>query len=92
LVGNKDDLYEHEEVKNDEGMELAKEIKAIYHRTSAKNANGGGIDELFKNIGKKFLNPNSEIDSNLTKEELKHKGEKIMRDKIKNNQKKKNCC
>ena len=73
-------------------MELAKELKAIYHRTSAKNANGGGIDELFKNIGKIFLNPDSEIESNMTKEELKNRGEKIMRDKIKHNQKKKNCC
>ena len=91
LVGNKNDMYQFEEVKNDEGLALAKELNAIYHRTSAKEASGG-IDELFKSIGKKFLDPNSEITSNMTKEELKNKGEKIMRDKIRNNQKKKNCC
>ena len=84
-------MYQFEEVTNDEGLVLAKELKSIYHRTSAKEASGG-IDELFKRIGKKFLDPNSEITSNMTKEELKSKGEKIMRDKIKNNQKKKICC
>ena len=91
MVGNKNDMYQFEEVTNDEGLVLAKELKSIYHRTSAKEASGG-IDELFKRIGKKFLDPNSEITSNMMKEELKSKREKIMRDKIKNNQKKKNCC
>ena len=86
-------MYQYEEVKNEEGLALAKELNSIYKRTSAKETSGGGIDELFKEIGKKFLDPNSEITSNMTKEELKNKGEKIMRDKIKNNnQKKKNCC
>ena len=84
-------MYQFEEVTNNERLVLAKELKSIYHRTSAKEASGG-IDELFKSIGKKFLDPNSEITSNMTKEELKSKGEKIMRDQIKNNQKKKNCC
>ena len=91
MVGNKNDMYQFEEVTNNERLVLAKELKSIYHRTSAKEASGG-INELFKSIGKKFLDPNSEITSNMTKEELKSKGEKIMRDKIKNNQKKKNCC
>ena len=91
MVGNKNDMYQFEEVTNNERLVLAKELKSIYHRTSAKEASGG-IDELFKSIGKKFLDPNSEITSNMTKEELKSKGEKIMRDKIKNNQKKKICC
>ena len=75
-------------------MALAKELNAIFHRTSAKDK-AGGIDELFKNIGKKFLDPESEITSNMTKDELKRKGEKILRAKIKNNdnnQKKKKCC
>ena len=91
MVRNKNDMYQFEEVTNDEGLVLAKELKSIYHRTSAKEASGG-IDELFKSIGKKFLDPNSEITSNMMKEELKSKREKIMRDKIKNNQKKKICC
>ena len=85
-------MYQSEEVKNEEGLALAKELNCIYQRTSAKENTGGGIDELFKNIGKKFLNPDSEITSNMTKEELKSKGEKLMREKIKSNQKKKSCC
>ena len=84
-------MYQYEEVTNDEGLALAKEINSIYQKTSAKEASGG-IDELFKNIGKKFLHPESEITSNMTKEELKSRGEKIMRDKIKNNKNKKSCC
>ena len=82
LVGNKD-LYQHEEVSNKEGIELAKQIKAIYQRTSAKEESGG-IDELFKNIGRKVLDPNVEINTNLTKEERKNRGDKLMREQIKN--------
>ena len=83
-------MYQYQEVTNDEGLALAKEINAIFKITSAKNS--VGIDELFKNIGTKFLDPESENISNMTKEELKNRGEKIMREKIKNNQKQKKCC
>ena len=54
LVGNKEDLYLEEEVTEEEGLELAKEIKAIYQRTSAKEESGG-IDILFEKIVKRFL-------------------------------------
>ena len=91
MVGNKDDMYQYEEVKNEEGLSLAKELNSIYQRTSAKETSGG-IDELFNQIGKKFLDPKSDITSNLTKEELKSRGEKIMRDNIKNKNNKKKCC
>ena len=83
-------MYEYQEVTNDEGLSLAKEINAIYQITSAKASSG--IDELFKNVGKKFLDPEYENTSTMTKEEMKNRGEKIMREKIKNNQKKKKCC
>ena len=85
-------MYQMEEITNDEGLAFAKELNAIYKRTSAKVAQGGGIDDLFKVIGKQFLHPENEITSNMTKEELKSKGEKLRRDKIKNEQKRKNCC
>jgi hypothetical protein len=84
-------MYQYEEVKNQEGLSLAKELNSIYQRTSAKETSGG-IDELFNNIGKKFLDPKSDITSNLTKEEIKSRGEKIMRDNIKNKNNKKKCC
>ena len=84
-------MYQFEEVTNDEGLALAKELNAIYKRTSAKEQ-GGGIDDLFKIIGKKFLHPESEITSNMTNEELKKRGEKLKRQEIKGEQKKGRCC
>ena len=89
LVGNKNDMYEFEEITNDEGIAFAKELNSIYKRTSAKQ--GEGIDDLFKIIGKQVLHPETEITSNMTKEELKKHGDKLKREKIKNEQKK-NCC
>ena len=92
LVGNKDDMYQLEEVTYDEGLAFAKELNAIYKRTSAKSTQGGGIDDLFKMIGKQFLHPENEITSNMTKEELKNRGMQLKREKIKNGQKKGKCC
>ena len=97
LAGNKSDLYLEEQVNDNEGKNLAKNINAIYLRTSAKL--NSSIDELFNNIGNKYLNPEMEIISNLTKEEMIQKSEQSRRDKIRikndinnNNRKKKKCC
>ena len=95
LAGNKSDKYTEAEVSEEEGKSLAKEIKAIYMRTSAKL--NSCIDELFNKIGNKFLNPKTEITSNLTNEEMIQKNEQMIRDKIRidnNNKKKKKkkCC
>ena len=90
MAGNKTDNYIDEEVSDDEGKTLAKEMNALYMRTSAKSNNS--IDEMFYSIGKKFLNPNSEINSNLTKEEIKQKTEKLRRSQLKKKTRKKNCC
>ena len=89
IAANKSDMYEFEEVPEEEGMALAKKINAIFQSTSAKEKNGS-IDQLFTNLGMKFLHPNMENNTNLTKEKLKNKGQKL------NNQKggknKKGCC
>ena len=97
LAGNKSDLYLNEQVNDEEGKALAKKHNAIYLRTSAKL--NSSIDEVFNNIGNKYLNPDMEITSNLTKEEMIQKSEKLRRDKIKlennnnnNNNNKKKCC
>ena len=55
IVGNKSDLYEYEEVSEDEAKEFAKSIKAIYQQTSA--CNGSGVNELFDKIGNKIIKP-----------------------------------
>ena len=95
MVGNKDDLYEDQEVSFYEGLDLAKEINAIYLRTSAKNESGG-IDELFEKIGKKLLDPNIVINNNISKEkkqirEKKKISEKKIKETIKTGNKK-GCC
>ena len=97
LAGNKSDLYLEEQVNDNEGKNLAKNINAIYLRTSAKL--NSSIDELFNSIGNKYLNPEMEIISNLTKEEMIQKSEQSRRDKIRikndinnNNRSKKKCC
>lgn len=80
----------NEKVTDKEGKDLAKEINSLYMRTSAKL--NTSIDALFYNIGQKMLNPDSEIANNLTKEEMIQKTEKLRREQIKNNTKKKGCC
>ena len=93
IAGNKCDNYANETVNDNEGKALAKEINAIYMRTSAKL--NSSIDELFNSIGNKFLNPDFEIKSNLTKEELREKSEELRREQIKlnnKNKKRKKCC
>ena len=72
IAANKSDMYEFEEVPEEEGMALAKQINAIFQTTTAKDKNGS-IDQLFMNLGKKFLHPNMENTTNLTKDELKNK-------------------
>ena len=82
-------MYEFEEVPEEEGMALAKKINAIFQSTSAKEKNGT-IDQLFTNLGMKFLHPKLENNTNLTKEELKNKGQKLNSQKGGKN--KKGCC
>ena len=53
IAGNKNDLSEHEKVDRDEVKEFCDEINAVFKYTSAKN--NICIDELFKELGYKFL-------------------------------------
>ena len=59
LVANKSDDYYEQQVSTQEGKDLAKEINAIFQCTSAKL--GSGIDELFKLIAEKFIDPTKNI-------------------------------
>ncbi len=88
VAGNKDDMYEHEEVEENEGKNLARELGAIFQKTSAKESNG--IEELFTKIGKKFLDPTG---SEGTKNNMKEDKKKIRLNKSKGEDKqKKGCC
>ena len=69
IVGNKCDLYEEEEVTEEEGRKFAEEKNALFMLVSAKN--GDNIDNLFRNLVKKYLNPDFQIqvDENCEKKE-----------------------
>ena len=67
-------MYINEEVDDDEAKNLAKELNAIFLRTSAKSSIK--IEELFIEIGKKFLNPNYDITINDNKSNNKSNIEK----------------
>jgi len=55
LVANKCDMYNQQQVPKEDGMKLANDIGAIFQNTSAKS--GMGINSLFENIGRKYLDP-----------------------------------
>ncbi len=56
IAGNKNDLYEKETVDKEEVKKCCNEINAILRFTSAKQ--NECIDELFKELGKKFVKSN----------------------------------
>ena len=55
IVGNKSDLYEQEEVPENEARQFAQSIGAIFALTSAKM--NTGVDALFEDAGNKYLDP-----------------------------------
>ena len=57
IAGNKSDLYDEEAVPEQEARDFAKSIGAVFCLTSAQD--NKGIEELFKEIGKAYLDPNS---------------------------------
>ena len=88
VAGNKCDLFQQEKVSEEEGKKFAQSIGAVFQLTSCKESIG--IDELFEECGKKYLEMNKLIDS-------KEKGKiHLDKDKANNNNnnegKKKKCC
>ena len=55
IVGNKCDLYESEEVNDEEANEFANEVGAQYFSVSAKN--GNGIEDMFNTLANLYLDP-----------------------------------
>ena len=58
MAANKCDLYEKEQVSEEEGRDFAKEINAIFQYTSAKE--DIGINKLFESIAKEYFERNEE--------------------------------
>ena len=93
VVGNKADLFESENVTEDEAKEFAKSINAGFFLTSAKN--NIQISELFVQSGRKFIDPNynSETNNNdiMNNEEKNVRSNSIKIKKV-DKQEKHNCC
>ena len=56
IAGNKSDLYEEEAVPEKEAREFAQSVNAIFALTSAQN--NSGVNQLFEDMGIRFLDPN----------------------------------
>ena len=102
LVANKCDMYDQQQVSTENGMKLANDIGAVFQYTSAKS--GVGINSLFENLGRKYLDPTFDYqaaDKTAMEKYKKKKEEEKKRHKDKNNRgvkldfnknKKKGCC
>lgn len=86
VAGNKIDLFENEKVDKDEVKEYSNSINAEYSFVSASE--NTYIEDMFKNLGRKFLNselykkikeakakPNKTTPKKLSTEEVKNKSE-----------------
>ena len=91
IAGNKCDLFNEEEVDEEEAKKFAKSIGAVFKLTSCKESIG--IDELFEECGRRYLELNNLIGNE--KKEKKETGNiKIgQKDVVNNGAKgKKKCC
>ena len=73
IAGNKCDLYEKEEVNENQAREFAQSIGAIFALTSAQN--NSGINELFRDVGNKYLDPTFQQKLEDEKEENNQEGQ-----------------
>ena len=87
IAGNKIDLFEEEKVDEKEVKEFCNTIDASFHSVSAmENKN---IDNIFEDLGNKYINSNKF--KNLVSQNYENKKKKLeLDDKIKKNNKK--CC
>ena len=93
IVANKNDEYLNQTVPTEDGKELAKKLNAIFINTSAKS--GIGIDNLFRTVAEKYIDPTKDISNTyLNREETKEKNKKIILKKKKKTDKgkRKKCC
>ena len=91
IIGNKSDLIERETVKEEIAREYAKSENVNFFLTSAKDRSG--IDELFNEIGNKYLNPEF-MNSEENQQRILRKNEvaRVNNDSLQENQNKKTVC
>ena len=82
IAANKSDLFNKEQISEEEGVEFANSLDAVFKLTSAFQ--GSGINELFQKLGEKLLNINQEpvVNQSITLDE----------DQIKKKKEKPSCC
>jgi Ras-related protein Rab-5C len=91
IAANKSDNYENELVSLKEGKDLAQEINAIFKSTSAMLSHG--IDDLFKLIGEKFINPSLNTNEpTMNKKEMEFRKNIKIKNSKKEKAEKKGCC
>ena len=67
LVGNKADRFEDEAVSENDARDFADKIGAVFELTSAQN--NTGINEIFEDVGNKYLDPNFQQQIKILEEE-----------------------
>ena len=99
LAANKIDLYKDEQITNSDGKEYADEINAIFQNTSALS--NTGIDNLFENLGRKFIDPDFDYKNPGKETKRKNQSKNINNERKKGdnkinlkdvNKEKKRCC
>ena len=91
VAGNKCDMYEKEEVNENEAKEFAEKIGAFFEITSAKN--NTGITDLFMNAANRFVAPNYKGNSGEGKDQGEQGDGNIkLDDKQNKKEKKRGCC
>ena len=93
LVGNKNDLYEKEEVNEIDAINYAKEINAVF--TTASALSNVGINSLFETLGQKLINKdnnNNKIENKVEIVDNKNKSIKLSQDDKKEIAENKKCC
>ena len=93
LVGNKNDLYEKEEVNEIDAINYAKEINAVF--TTASALSNVGINSLFLFFGQKLINKdnnNNKIENKVEIVDNKNKSIKLSQDDKKEIAENKKCC
>ena len=89
VAGNKCDMYEKEDVSENEGKEFAEQIGAFFEMTSAKN--NTGINDLFMNAAQRFFDPNYKQNPEDGKENIESEGKVKLDSNAQKNQTRR-CC
>ena len=75
VVANKNDLYDLNEIKDEEGKAFAEEINAIFQSISAKS--NIGIKSLFENIVRKYFDPSYDYNEIEKREKRRKKQQNV---------------